>query len=499
MNPDSPLNNLHGSRILTRDNGAPVGTNQNSRTAGPDGGILLEDVHLIQKLQRFDRERIPERVVHARGTAAHGEFISTTDLSARTRASLFAGNGKATPVFVRFSSVIHGSHSPETLRDPRGFATKFYTDEGNWDLVGNNLPVFFIRDAIRFPDMVHSLKPCPISNRQDPNRFMDFMSHTPESIHMWTYLFSDLGTPANYRQMDGNSVHAYKFVNLSGEVTYVKFRWISLQGVRNLTAAQARQAQADDFNLYTTDLYQAIDRGEFPSWELRVQLLSPEELSLLEYDGLDATKEWRGIPFQTVGRMTLNRVPDNFFQETEQSAFAPSNLVPGIEPSEDRLLQGRLFSYADTQLHRVGVNGNQLPINRPRVAVHNHNQDGAGCFARSRSSINYEPSTSREACAADPAYLASQRPLTGSTQQQPLRKTMNFRQAGERFREFSREEQEHLMENFGETLAQVKEERVKIRMAAFAYKADVNYGTGVASRAGLNIEHVQAEAAGLAE
>ena len=228
------------AQTLTRDNGAPVGNNQNSKTAGPDGAVLLDDVQLIQKLQRFDRERIPERVVHARGTGVHGEFVSTEDMSSVTRAALFSGGGKKTPVFVRFSAVIHGNHSPETLRDPRGFATKFYTTEGNWDLVGNNLPVFFIRDAIKFPDMVHSLKPSPVDNRQDANRFLDFMSHTPESIHMWTHLFSDLGTPANYRQMDGNSVHAYKFVNAKGETTYVKFRWITQQGVKNLTAAQAQ-------------------------------------------------------------------------------------------------------------------------------------------------------------------------------------------------------------------------------------------------------------------
>ena len=487
------------AQTLTRDNGAPVGNNQNSKTAGPDGAVLLDDVHLIQKLQRFDRERIPERVVHARGTGVHGEFVSTEDMSSVTRAALFSGGGKKTPVFVRFSAVIHGNHSPETLRDPRGSATKFYTTEGNWDLVGNNLPVFFIRDAIKFPDMVHSLKPSPVDNRQDANRFLDFMSHTPESIHMWTFLFSDLGTPANYRQMDGNSVHAYKFVNAKGETTYVKFRWITQQGVKNLTAAQAQQAQADDFNLYTSDMYAAVAKGNFPSWELRVALMTQAELDKLDYDGLDATKEWRGVAFKTIGKMTLNRMPDNFFQETEQSAFAPANLVPGIEASEDRLLQGRMFSYADTQLHRVGPNGNQLPINRPLAAVQSNNQDGAGNTGNTKTNINYEPSSATDSLKEKVDYAYSTHPLTGTTQQRPTKKTLNFRQAGEKFRDFSKEDQDHLIATFGGTLAGVKDEGVKTRMAAFAYKADMAYGTGVATTAGLDVAKVKAVADKLVE
>ncbi len=497
------LTNLMASNIpadtLTRDNGAPVGNNQNSKTAGPDGAVLLDDVHLIQKLQRFDRERIPERVVHARGTGAHGVFESTADLSDITRAALFSGAGKKTPLFVRFSSVIHGNHSPETLRDPRGFAVKFYTSEGNWDLVGNNLPVFFIRDAIKFPDMVHSLKPSPYDNKQDSNRFFDFMSHTPESIHMWTHLFSNLGTPSSYRHMDGNSVHAYKFINAKGEQTYVKFRWISLQGVKNLTAAEAKQAQADDFNRYTTDLYAAIDKGDFPSWELRVQLLKPAELDKFDFDALDATKEWRDVPFKTVGKMTLNKMPDNFFQETEQSAFAPASLVPGIEASEDRLLQGRMFSYADTQLHRVGTNGNHLPINRAQTEVRSYNQDGAANAGNTKGGVNYEPSATDGAYKDVAEYSYSERPLTGTTQQRPIKKTLNFRQAGEKFREFSKEDQDHLIANFGGDLGAVKNEAVKTRMAAFAYKADPDYGTRLAAAAGADLAKVKAEAAKLVE
>ena len=327
---------------LTRDNGAPVADNRLSTTAGENGGVLLEDTGLIEKLARFDRERIPERVVHARGTGAHGEFVADTDLSDLTTAKVFEP-GKKTEVFVRFSTVIHPLGSPEGLRDPRGFATKFYTSQGNWDLVGNNLPVFFIRDAKQFPDMVHSLKPAPVTNKQDPNRFFDFFSHTPESTHMITQLFTDLGTPASYREMDGHSVHAYKFVNLKGEVSFVKFQWKSRQGVKTLTAAQAG---AKDMNYATDDLYASIAAKNYPVWDLYIRVLREADIAKLDYNAFDATKDWYDVPDRKVGTMTLNRVPANFFQFTEQSAFAPSNLIPGLEASPDRLLQGRLFSYA---------------------------------------------------------------------------------------------------------------------------------------------------------
>jgi catalase len=326
--------------IYRRDNGAPVGDNRNSKTAGDMGPVLLEDAHLIEKLARFDRERVPERVVHARGTGAKGMFRATADISDYSMASLFQP-GKETPVFVRFSSVIHGHLSPEYLRDPHGFATKFYTDEGNWDLVGNNLPVFFIRDAMQFPDMVHSLKPDPVTNRQDPNRFFDFFSHVPEATNMLTHLYTNLGTPASYREMDGNGVHAFRLVNDEGEQVFAKFRWISDQGVKNYTAAQAKEA---GFNYLTDDLYGAISRGNHPSWNLMMQVLPVAEIGSLDYNPFDDTKEWLDRPWMKIGEMTLDEVPENFFEWTEQSAFAPSNMVPGIEPSPDRMLQGRLFS-----------------------------------------------------------------------------------------------------------------------------------------------------------
>jgi len=336
---------------LTKDNGAPVGDNQNSTTAGANGATLLQDVQLIQKLQRFGRERIPERVVHARGTGVYGEFVSTKDLSDLTLASLFKA-GTKTPVFVRFSTVIHPKGSPETARDPHGFAVKFYTQQGNWDLVGNNLPVFFIRDAIKFPDFVHAMKPDPVTNVQDPNRIFDFLQSQPWSINMLTYVYSNLGTPESYRTLDGFGVHAFKLYNDKGEYKYVKFNWRSQQGVKGLNLEQLREVQGRDWSHLTNDMYKNIYAGNYPKWDLYIQVLDPKDLDKFDFNPLDATKIWPNelVPEFKVGTLTLNRMPKNFFQETEQSAFAPGNLIPGIEPSEDRLLQGRVFSYSDTQL-----------------------------------------------------------------------------------------------------------------------------------------------------
>ena len=466
-----------GAATLTRDNGSAVGDNQNSQTAGPNGPVLLQDSHLIQKLQRFDRERVPERVVHARGTGAHGEFVATGDIAGLTRAAVFTP-GEKTPVFVRFSSVVHGGTSPETLRDPRGFATKFYTREGNWDLVANNLPVFFIRDAIKFPDMVHSLKPAPDTNVQDPNRYFDFFSHQPEATHMLTRLYTDEGTPASYREMDGNSVHAYKFVDAKGNYQYVKFHWKTLQGQKNLTAQEAEAVQGKDFNHMTRDLIAAIRKGDFPKWDLYIQTMTPAQLAASAFDALDATKVWPGVPETKIGTMTLNRNPDDVFLETEQSAMAPSNLVPGIEASEDRLLQGRLFSYADTQLHRVGTNALQLPVNRPRNGVANHHQHGHTNPGARQGGVNYEPSAARDV-AADDAGRASQLPLSGTTQQQRIARTQNFKQAGDFYRSLPKAQQAHLVANLAGDLGQVTNEDVKYAMLSYFYKADADYGVAI--------------------
>ena len=486
--------------IQTQDNGAPVSDNQNSQTAGPGGPVLLQNIHLTEKLARFDRERIPERVVHARGTGIHGEFVSTVDLSDITMAAPFQETGKKTPVFVRFSSVIHSKGSPETLRDPRGFATKFYSDQGNWDLVGNNLPVFFIRDAIKFPDMVHSLKPSPITNKQDPNRFFDFFSHLPESTHMLTQVYSDKGTPTSYREMDGNGVHAYKFVNRNGDYQYVKFHWKTRQGEHNLTAQEAKAMQAEDFNHYTTDLYTKVEQGNYPKWDLYIQTISPRDLDNFDFNPLDATKIWPTdqVPERKVGVMTLNRMPANFFQETEQSAFAPSNLIPGIEPSEDRLLQGRLFSYADTHRYRLGVNHTMLPINRPRVDIANGNQDGFANIASSRSDVNYEPSR-QKTYKANGDFSATKLPIAGTTQNLPIQKTQNFTQAGAFYKALTPTEQAHLISNLAADLGAVNDIEIRSEMTAFFYKANPEYGSRLAKAVNVDLNAVQQRAERLAD
>ncbi|WP_460095753.1 catalase KatB [Pseudomonas sp. S3_C01] len=474
---------------LTRDNGAAVGDNQNSQTAGPNGPTLLQDVQLIQKLQRFDRERIPERVVHARGTGAHGTFTVSDDLSDLTKAKVFAA-GQVTPVFVRFSAVVHGNHSPETLRDPRGFATKFYTADGNWDLVGNNFPTFFIRDAIKFPDMVHAFKPDPRTNLDDDSRRFDFFSHVPESTRTLTELYSNSGTPASYREMDGNGVHAYKLVNAKGEVHYVKFHWKSLQGLKNLDPKEVVKVQGQDYSHMTNDLVNHINKGDFPKWDLYIQVLNPQDLAKFDFDPLDATKIWPGVPERKIGQMVLNRNPANVFQETEQVAMAPANLVPGIEPSEDRLLQGRVFSYADTQMYRLGANALQLPINAPKVAVNNGNQDGAMNPGSTSTGVNYQPSrlTPRE---EPQAARYSQTALSGSTQQAKIQREQNFKQAGDLYRSFSKKERDDLIDSFGGSLATTDDESKHI-ILSFLYKADPEYGTGVARVAKGDLARVKA-------
>ncbi|MDE1167826.1 MAG: catalase KatB [Pseudomonas sp.] len=479
---------------LTRDNGAAVGDNQNSQTAGPGGPVMLQDVQLLQKLQRFDRERIPERVVHARGTGVKGEFTASSDISDLSKATVFKP-GEHTPVFVRFSAVVHGNHSPETLRDPRGFATKFYTADGNWDLVGNNFPTFFIRDAIKFPDMVHAFKPDPRTNLDDDSRRFDFFSHVPEATRTLTELYSNEGTPASYRMMDGNGVHAYKLVNAKGEVHYVKFHWKSLQGIKNLDPVQVAKVQSTDYSHLTHDLVGAIQKGDFPKWDLYIQVLKPQDLATFEFDPLDATKIWPNVPERKIGQMVLNKNVDNFFQETEQVAMAPANVVPGIEPSEDRLLQGRVFAYADTQLYRIGTNGLSLPVNRPRVAVNNGNQDGAMNAGNSTSGVNYEPSRLQPR-PADDAARYSQMPVSGSTQQAKIQREQNFKQAGDLYRSYTPKEQQDLINSFGESLATTDAQSKNI-MLSYLYKADPAYGTGVTAVAKGDLAKVKQLAANL--
>ncbi|MCB9651838.1 MAG: catalase [Deltaproteobacteria bacterium] len=466
--------------VLTKENGAPAPENQRSQTAGGYGGpVLLQDFHLVEKLARFDRERIPERVVHARGAGAAGEFVSAGDASRYTAASLFSAKGKRTPVFARFSTVIHPAGSPETVRDPRGFAVKFYTDEGNWDLVGNNLDVFFIRDAIKFPDMVHSLKPSPVTNQQDPNRFFDFFQHQPESTFMLTQLYSDRGIPANYRQMDGSSVHALKLVNAKGEAFYAKLSWRSLNGVEYLATPEAvARVQGREWSHATRDLYESIQAGRHPRWELRAQIIPVSRVNDFRFNPLDPTKRWPEAELEPVvlGVMTLKAVPENYFQSTEQVAFSPGVMVPGIEASEDKLLQGRLFAYADTQRYRVGPNYQQLPVNAPRVAVKSHIQDGPMSLVAKRGEVNYEPSAQAPLLTA--AVPRAPAPDLARLNQ-AFAKEENFYQAGEFYRALSPDARSRLVDNFAADLAQVKSEATRARILAHLRQADAEYGARV--------------------
>ncbi|MUT66605.1 catalase [Paenibacillus sp. NEAU-GSW1] len=473
---------------LTTNQGAPVGDNQNSRTAGQRGSALIEDYHLLEKLAHFDRERIPERVVHARGAGARGVFVAENSMKAYTKAHFLQESGKETPVFARFSTVIHGTGSPETARDPRGFAVKFYTEEGNLDIVGNHLPVFFIRDAMKFPDMVHSLKPSPDTNVQTPGRYWDFMTLTPESTHMLTWVFSDDGTPANYREMDGFGVHAFKWINAKGKAVYVKYRWKSQQGVRNFTAAEASEVQARDFNHATRDLYENIQLGNHPKWDLHVQLLPVEDVDRYVFDPLDPTKVWPEdlFPLHKVGTMTLNRNPISYFSEVEQSAFAPSALVPGIEHSEDKLLQGRLFAYPDTQRYRLGANYLNIPVNCPYAPVRNHQRDGAMTMAADPSPVNYEPNSDSRSPQESPEYKDSYAPVLGSAGRQPIDKTNDFTQAGERYLSLSEEQRSNLVSNLAADLAQTNED-IQLRAVCNFFRANVELGMRLSEGLGVDI------------
>lgn len=482
---------LSQAQTLTTNTGAQVGDNQNSKTIGANGQVLLEDIHLIEKLAAFDRERIPERVVHARGAGAYGEFVAANDFSDVTAANFLSKAGKVTPLFVRFSTVTHQNGSPESYRDPRGFAVKFYTEEGNYDLVGNNLPVFFIRDAIKFPDMVHAFKPSPVTNAaSDPNRVFDFFANLPESTHMLTWLFSNYGTPANYREMKGSGVHAYKWVNDKGEVTYVKYTWMPKQGERNLTQAQADSIQAKEIQHATLDLRQAIDQGNFPKWDLYVQLLKKEEFAKLDFNPVDVTKVWPENVAKSVlvGTMTLNKNPENFFQEVEQAAFSPGTLVHGIEPSEDKLLQGRLFSYFDTQRHRLQGNFQQIPVNAPKAKVTTYNQDGYMSIRKQSGDVNYQPSVNNPTVAEDTKfkYSVSKFEAGTVTAQQVIDKQNNFKQAGDLYRSFSKFDQDELIKNLSGALKQVKNPTIVAKMIAHFYQADRTYGMRLAKELNLD-------------
>ncbi|WP_250446505.1 catalase [Actinotalea sp. C106] len=446
--------------VLTTRQGHPVHDNQNQRTVGARGPATLENYQFLEKISHFDRERVPERVVHARGAVAFGYFEATGQwgdepIAKYTRAKLFAEAGKRTDLAIRFSTVIGGRDSSEAARDPRGFAIKFYTEDGNWDLVGNNLGVFFIRDAIKFPDVIHSLKPDPVTFRQEPARIFDFMSQTPESMHMLVNLFSPRGIPANYRTQQGFGVNTYKWVNAEGVTHLVKYHWIPTAGVESLTEADAAVIQGGDLGHASKDLYESIERGEYPEWELRVQLMSDDEHPELDFDPLDDTKVWpeNEFPPKTVGKMVLNRNVSNFFAENEQLSFGTGVLVDGLDFSDDKMLVGRTFSYSDTQRYRVGPNYLQLPVNQAKNAdVRTNQRDGQMTYhvdgAGENPHVNYEPSITGGLREADYPTKDEQGPdLVGRLTRARLPRTNDYTQAGQRYQLMEQWEKDDLVGN----------------------------------------------------
>ncbi|WP_019413192.1 catalase [Paenisporosarcina sp. TG20] len=472
---------------LTNRQGHPVTDNQNVRTVGNRGPVTLENYDFIEKMSHFDRERIPERVVHARGAGAHGYFetygkVGEEPASKYTRAKVFQESGKRTPVFTRFSTVVGGKESPETVRDPRGFAVKFYTEDGNWDLVGNNLKIFFIRDPIKFPDMVHSFKPDPVSNVSDPERMFDFLSQTPESLHMITFLFSPWGIPANYRQMQGSGVNTYKWVNKDGEAVLIKYHWEPKQKIKNLTQREADEIQGKNIGHATQDLYEEIEKGNYPEWELFVQILSDDDHPELDFDPLDDTKLWppEQFPFLPVGKMVLNKNPDNFFLETEQISFGTGVLVDGLDFSDDKMLQGRTFSYSDTQRHRVGANYLQLPINAPKKRVATNQQGGQMAYQVDLSPgqnphVNYEPSTLGGLKEAKQIGKEHHPEYNEKLVRESIDRSNNFGQAGDTFRSFEEWEKEELISNLVDAL-KICQPQIQEKMQEYFSIADDEYG-----------------------
>ena len=488
---------------LTTRQGHPITDNANTRTVGSRGPTTLENYQFLEKITHFDRERIPERVVHARGAGAHGFFeaygtVGDEPISKYTRAKLFQEKGKKTPTLVRFSSVIHGGHSPETLRDPRGFAVKFYTEDGNWDLVGNNLKVFFIRDAMKFPDLVHAFKPDPVTNRQDGRRIFDFISLVPESTHMITFLFSPWGIPAGYRHMEGSGVNTYKWVNSEGVGTLVKYHWVPRAGVRNLTQQQAEMVQGKNFNHATQDLYDAIERGEFPEWEFCVQIMSDDEHPELPFDPLDDTNLWpeAQFPLLPIGRMVLDKNPVNYFAEIEQAAFGTGVLVDGLDFSDDKMLQGRTLSYSDTQRYRLGTNYLQLPVNAPKTKLATNQRDGSmamrvdGIDVGENPHVNYEPSSMGGLTEAEPSGEPHTPHYNASLVRAPVERRHVFAQAGETYRGFEQWEKDELISNLVGALKSCKSE-IQQRMIGHFLRADEDYGTRVAQGLGIDPSSVE--------
>jgi catalase len=491
--------------LMTTNHGVKINDDQNSLKAGDRGGTLLEDFILREKITHFDHERIPERIVHARGSAAHGIFKLYEPLTDLTRAHFLNDTNSETPVFVRFSTVAGSRGSTDLARDVRGFAVKFYTQEGNFDLVGNNMPVFFIQDAIKFPDLIHAVKPEPHNEIPQAasahDTFWDFISLMPESTHMIMWLMSDRAIPRSYRMMEGFGVHTFRLINAEGKATFVKFHWKPLLGVHSVAWDEAQKISGKDPDFHRRDLWEAIENGAFPEWELGIQVVPEADEHKFEFDLLDPTKiiPEELVPVRRVGKLTLNRNPDNFFAETEQVAFHIGHIVPGIDFTNDPLLQGRLFSYTDTQLIRLGgPNFHEIPINRPVVPVHNNQRDGFMRQQINKGRTSYNPNSLGDGCPFQAGAMKGG--FTSHTEKIDAKKVRersrsffdHFSQAKLFFNSQSEPEKQHIIDAFSFELGKVETKEVRERMISILTKVDEGLATQVAYNLGLHILPPQA-------
>ncbi|MEM7715911.1 MAG: catalase [Cyanobacteria bacterium P01_A01_bin.68] len=477
--------------LTTRD-GYPIADNQNSLTAGARGPVLMEDFHLNEKLAHFNRERIPERVVHAKGAGAFGIFTVTNDITRYTKAKLFAEVGKQTPVLARFSTVGGEKGSADAERDPRGFAIKFYTEEGNWDMVGNNTPVFFIRDPLKFPDFIHTQKRCPGSNLKDPIMRWDYWSQSPEALHQVTILYSDRGIPKSHRHMNGYGSHTYSFINADNQRVWVKFHFKTVQGIENLTEEEASKIKAENADHSTQDLWDSIKEGNYPKWRFCIQVMTEEQAEHHPDNPFDLTKVWKHseYPLIEVGILELNRNPDNYFAQIEQAAFSPSAIVPGINFSPDKTLLARVMSYADAHRYRLGTNYQQLPVNAPQCPFANYQRDGAMTFGDNGGSTpNYEPNSSETAPKPNPDYREPSLPLGNVAADRYDHREGNdeYSQTGDLYRLMEEDAKERLAENIASSLGQVPTD-IQMRQLCQFFRADNDYGSRVAKKIGVKID-----------
>jgi len=476
------------SKKLTTAVGAPVPDNQNVMTAGPRGPMLLQDVWFLEKLAHFDREVIPERRMHAKGSGAYGTFTVTHDITRYSRARIFSEVGKKTELFVRFSTVAGERGAADAERDIRGFAIKFYTEEGNWDLVGNNTPVFFLRDPLKFPDLNHAVKRDPRTHLRSARNNWDFWTSLPEALHQITITMSERGIPYSYRHMNGYGSHTYSMINARGERHWVKFHFKTRQGIRNLTDEEAEAVIAKDRESHQRDLYESIQRGDFPRWTLHIQVMPEADAATCPFHPFDLTKVWPhgAYPLTEVGVLELNRNPENYFAEVEQAAFNPASIVPGIGFSPDKMLQGRLFSYGDAQRYRLGVNHHLIPVNAPRCPAHSYHRDGAmRVDGNHGSTLGYEPN-SYGAWQEQPAYAEPPLSLEGAAARWSHREDDHdyYSQPRALFRGMNLEQRDRLFGNTARAMGDAPKE-IKLRHIANCIKADPDYGKGVAAALGI--------------